>query len=84
MGARTAVNIMIRRTLTQRRGDPQGPGTARVEAGIGGGRAKISGKGADIRETVNQTLILKMAWYGTTKVQTVTTTMTRVESISTS
>ncbi len=75
---------MIRMILTQRRESRRGQGTARAEAAVGEGRVKISAKGADIRGTVNQTLILKMAWCGTTMAQTVTTTMTRVESISTS
>jgi len=72
---------MIQTILRQRSENLLGPGIVRVGAGIGGERVKIREKEMVITGKGNQTLILKMAWFGATKeVQTLTTTMTPVES----
>jgi hypothetical protein len=70
--------IMIRKILILRSEIHPGRGIARAEVGTG------EEKERSIKEMVkgmgNQTLILKMAWYGTTMVQILSTTMTPVES----
>jgi hypothetical protein len=72
---------MIQTILTQKSADRVGPGTVRVGVGIGEERAKIREKGMVITGKGNQTLILKMAWFGAMKeVQTQTTSTTPVES----
>lgn len=73
---------MIQTILTQRSVNRVGLGTVRVRVGIGEEREKIREKGMVITGKGNQTLILKMAWFGATKeVQTQTTSMTPVEFI---
>ena len=71
--------IMILKILILRSEIQPGPGIARAEVGTGEEKVKISTKEM-VKGMGNQNLILKMAWYGTTMVQILSTTMTPVES----
>jgi hypothetical protein len=70
--------IMIRKILILRSEIQPGRGIARVE--VVTGEEKERSTKEMVKGMGNQTLILKMAWYGTTMVQILSITMTPVES----